>query len=682
MRPRAEFDWREEDSIADTFPPLRLLGGLSLASESLRSVATQHSEKLALRWIRTCSPRAVETIGDLLSVTWSKVLEWRQVGPQRRDLILAFLGKVSTEAATLVTDLSIGPTVLGPEEDYLRYPIDELHLGDELYGVPVTAAQEWEDAIQTLGAWAATVAGGSTWADVIGLADLQRPQDIEEAWRLFAGYQVPLGGQAPASEVIEHYLKQSLSERERTVLLDRIVGPSRRTLDELGTELGVSRERVRQIETRVEAKVLQAYAESPEWRSVRWATDALRSRLGSMAPTQLRQSALPGMRMDEQRITTWLAGYRLQGDFLLAKGFVPPTVRTLPRLAHEGRVIDEFETIEAMMTSGVKHELVDEVIASIDGQSRIDGQLVDWTGSQVDRAISVLEARDEPQDLQSLFELAGGDSFTSFRNRIFESSRIIRVTKGKVGLRSWGGTHYTSITDLMAQRLTSGPMAIDELANELERTYEVSANSVTMYAYAPAFKVTGGTVALRAHHDPYVARDKPQAVHGLFRIGPDTLVWHIDVDADVLRGSGRALPQEIGTFLGIAPGGSALVLRNPYDDLSVNWPETSITGPNIGSLRLHALALRAGEGETLRIAFTKGSSEVAVTMVAPHSDSESPAESLSRLTGLPVNRCGDLQGLAEAIGVSDGQVVETLIKRKDAETSIAAEMVWLSGSID
>jgi hypothetical protein len=155
---------------------------------------------------------------------------------------------------------------------------------------------------------------------------------------------------------------------------------------------------------------------------------------------------------DERRVVTWLAGYRYQDDFLVADSFQCPTVRDLPRLAPGGRAIDEFETIEAMLVAGVKQGVVEEVIDSIDGVTRIDGQLVDWTGGQLARAVAVLEVRDEPQDVEDVFELAGGESLTSFRNRIYESDVIIRVTKNKVGLRSWGGAHYTSITDLMAQR--------------------------------------------------------------------------------------------------------------------------------------------------------------------------------------------------------------------------------------
>ena len=190
--------------------------------------------------------------------------------------------------------------------------------------------------------------------------------------------------------------------------------------------------------------------------------------------------------------------------------FKAPTAASLPRLVTGGSVIDEFEVHEALSAAGVHEAHADALLARIPGLNRVDGQLVAWGTSMTAKAAVVLELRDEPQDVEELFELAGGDSLVSFRNRLYEDPRFIRATKSKVALRSWGGSHYTSVTDLMAQRLASGPMEIDELAHELHNRYEVSAHSVAMYAYAPMFKISGDTVGLRAEQRPI--RSSEQAV--------------------------------------------------------------------------------------------------------------------------------------------------------------------------
>lgn len=653
-------DWREDGTIAETFPPLRRLSGLGLGSSQLEILAISRGAGSTLRCIREHS--AARSVGELLDLTWSEVLCWPLIGPERRDEIVQFLAILSADAHDIQADSEVCFETAEPPHAAAGW---------------ANQPPEWQAAVEVIGAWAATVAGRSTWADILAPSSLPKPSEVDAAWSLLSAVAVPLGTQRPAKEVLAGFLEE-LDDRRRLVLLDRVVGANRRTLGDLGSDLGVTRERVRQIESAIKTEVVQAFENGDDWRSVRWAVDALRGRLGASAPLEARSSALPGMPEPLQQIVSWLAGYRHEGGRLLAEHFRPPKIQDLPRLSREGRVIDEFETIEALLAAGVKQEFIEEIVDSIEGVIRIDGQLVDWTGGQESHAITILEVRDQPEDIEELFELAGGGSLTSFRNRVFDSDRIIRVTKTKVGLRSWGGTHYTSITDLMIQRLSGGPMDIQELASELERTYEVSAASVMMYSYAPVFKITGDMVALRGPSDPYVPREKPQAVQGLFRVAAGTLVWHVVLDTDVLRGSGRSLPPEIGTFLGLVPGGEGVVLRNPYDDVPVTWPENSITGPNIGSLRLHAESLGAQKGDRLRLTFTEGADRIGVTLVPPLALGESPADTLSRLSGLAVADCRNLTALAAAIGVNEDQVVETLVKRKDAPVAAAAETVYLS----
>lgn len=50
---------------------------------------------------------------------------------------------------------------------------------------------------------------------------------------------------------------EMLDDRERMVATERIIQPDPRTLEELGSRLGVSRERVRQIEVKVRSKISQ-----------------------------------------------------------------------------------------------------------------------------------------------------------------------------------------------------------------------------------------------------------------------------------------------------------------------------------------------------------------------------------------------------------------------------------------
>jgi hypothetical protein len=649
----------DDSTLKEVFPGLERLRGLRLDAPVLQAFAEGHRYEMPLRWLRWSR---ADLMDDLLEARWVDILSWPNVGPTKREGIAELLASMSAELADRIAELS-QRAAEGPSQD-----------GEDPDG---TAA--WRDSLEVLAAWTATAVGGTTWGDLVSASGVPRPPDVEEAWERFSRSQLPLG-RSSADQVLAD-LVGSLDHRDASILVDRVLGPSRRTLDEIGQEHGITRERVRQLAQRLEQHLRELLSNSPEWRSVRWAVGLLRDAAGSFAPLEVRARVLPGMHPLHARIVSWLAGYHEVGPHLVVRGFNLPKAHDLPRLPARGRVIDEFELIDTLESSGIKPEFVDVAVSAIDGLRRVDGQLVDWTGSQVDRAIAVLELRDEPQEVLELFSLAGGSSLTSFRNRIYECEQIIRATRNKVGLRAWGGTRYTSITDLMAQRLTSGPMYISDLARELEEVYEVSPNSVSMYAHAPQFKVTGELVALRGPHDPYQPRNKPELVQGLFIVTPGTMHWHVRVDADVLRGSGRAIPPEVGLFIGLYPGDPEVVLHNPVEDVRAAWHPTSITGPQIGSLRRHALSAGLHEGDVLRLVISSVDMSLRVEMVPQLRDGESPAETIRRLTGLPEHRC-DLAGLAQSIGVAESELLDVLRRRKDLELSEVVAELSASGRPD
>ena len=375
------------------------------------------------------------------------------------------------------------------------------------------------------------------------------------------------------------------------------------------------------------------------------------------------------------RLVSWLVGYRVDEQYARTAGFALPIPADCPRLFPGTQVIDEFTLNEVLHESGVHEGLVDFAIGAIEGLGRVDGQLVDWTGSQVDRAKTVLQVRDEPQSLDELFELVGGSSMVSFRNRILDDEEIMRVSKTRVGLRVWGGTRYTTIVGLMMDRLASGPCTIEELGLELQETYEVSANSVSMYAAAPVFKVTGDTIALRGRHDPYIARDKPSTVPGLFVLSEEHLTWNVIVDTELLRGSGRSIPYEIGTFMGLEPGDSIEIACDDGSRIPMSWPETSHTGPQIGSLRSQVVGVGGSETDVVRLGFHPSDMRLSVDVVPPATAGESPSATVSRLTGVDVDRCHDLRALAEAIGVAESDVVAVLQKRREGLLARAAEQL-------
>lgn len=640
----------EHRQLRSLLPPLREVSRLRLGDPEVEAFVRSRLERTALQSLR--SQPSVSTFGDLLELTPAQIAGWPGVDPTWLEVILGFLGHLSANAFDLAESAGLD---INEEPEQVR---------------------EHPAALLLVTRWVATTRGSATWADLLAAAEDPKPAAIEEAWQGLMALAVSPESGATAADVLNGYLG-TLDERHLAILTGRVLSQEGRTLDDLGAEFGITRERVRQIERKMIDRLQQNFAGGDEWEPVRWIAEATAARLGAFAPIDLHTEALRILPDDQAALVTWLLGYRVDSEHARRSNFELPSAAQCPRLYPGTKVVDEFTLAENLREGGVRDDLVDLAIGAIDGLNRIDDQLVDWSGSQVDRAKTVLQVRDEPQGVDELFELVGGSSKVSFRNRILEDEEIMRVTKSKFGLRDWGGTRYTTIVELMADRLASGPRTIEELGQELQETYEVSANSIAMYSSAPIFKVTGDTVALRARNDPYIARDRPSAVPGLFMINDHRAHWTITVDTEILRGSGRSLPHEIGTFLGLAPGDTAEVTCNG-SSVSLSWPETSHTGPIIGSLRAHVEDVGATADSLVRLEFFLTDMRLHLHLVPPVGAGESPSQTLSRITGIEPDRCDDLVALAEALRVEESDLVTALEKRRDGVLARAASL--LSGS--
>jgi hypothetical protein len=95
-------------------------------------------------------------------------------------------------------------------------------------------------------------------------------------------------------------LGEVTDDRRRLILTSRTFAPQRRTYDSLAAEFGVSRERVRQLETSALQQLAQAAMEE-QYASLRWRA-ASAARAGA-APTPEVPGAPPWMR----QLLSWLA---------------------------------------------------------------------------------------------------------------------------------------------------------------------------------------------------------------------------------------------------------------------------------------------------------------------------------------------------------------------------------------
>jgi len=646
-----------QPTIGTHYQHLHWLSRLDLGGPELARFFSSHERRLVLTRFTN---NGIVSPADLIDLTLDDVADWRGIGQGKLRQIVELLDEVEENVCAVLAELAFDSA--GDGGDVEESVIDS-HMTEEPLG--------------TLAAWGAFANGATTLGELDAvLRSEPMPADVELAVRALAAVPLHAPTTGDPMRILMGWV-ESLGERDSDILRSRVVQFEPATLDDIGKRHGVTRERIRQVESQLAAG-LRAKVSEQEWTSVRWAVHRLREGLGAYAPDgELPLVNDQGARSYEFGILLWLAGFvwRKDDGSLLRDGFALPHPATLP-LIDGSPVVDEPRLRSQLLEAGVTERHVDLAIVALRGLRRVDGHLVLWPKSIVSQAMAVLWVRGVPMTPEELAEVMGGSfNLRGFRDRLFNDEQICRVTKSTVGLREWGGGEYTTIVDLMCQRLdATGTRSLAELASELSAEFEVSNNSILAYSAAPIFVVQGGTMRLRRTDEPYVPRHEPEKVRGLYLSGEDVALWHLPVDNDVTRGSGRALPSEIATHMGLTPG-TRVKLVTSQGPLPVSWTETSHTGPNIGSMRSLAVECNAQVGDCLRLTFDRRNHSLTASVRHPHSTDHSLLDQLSALTGLRASACSSRADLAAAVQCRPEMVVDVLRSRGDEDVAGLATLL-------
>ena len=221
------------------------------------------------------------------------LLEFRNSGPRfiaAVRQVIADLGFGGAEARTgrLLAPGDAGPAVAGPVPPA---------------GLPADAARE----LQVVAAWAVAERGAQELGDLLtlasGVGDL--PPDVARSWERIRRISLqPLAGAALGDDNLPRLAQElidELEERRRLILTSRTFAQNRRTYGSLATELGVGRERVRQLEASALQQLAGAAAHD-RYRPLRW-------RAASAAqPDREHAAVIPGAPPWLRKMLSWLAG--------------------------------------------------------------------------------------------------------------------------------------------------------------------------------------------------------------------------------------------------------------------------------------------------------------------------------------------------------------------------------------
>lgn len=498
---------------------------------------------------------------------------------------------------------------------------------------------------------------------------------------------------------IADYVVQDLDPRERQILLQRLAADEPKTLDALGAEFGVSRERIRQIEKAVRLKI----------RDYSW-VGICRESVGRME---------------------WLMHIE-QVESILPAWFTPAEISTAP----EPHMPTLFQLLRAagvvQVTRGIwvtcqiedgpdgdpsiPDDLGDDIVSGLVTQREAEARLValgldpaylpDWFG---DHGFYVRHGRVRPSsetleeflvaEMRELGRPASKDRITkwvegrwsvkSAFNLVQNDPLFARVDTDLYALAEWNLRGYSSIRDSIADLIAEhGPMPVDQVVETITAWYDVESGSVRHYAGAAPFRVRDGEVAF-AGQSTALARGIPPTIYDLnqerqrrhwFRT-PDGYSFRIHVNDDHLRGSGWPTSLMAAVVAGVADGtqwsmdftscpGSLKVTRRFGQQAS------------FGSIRTGLLALDAQLGDIAFIDFVGEPGEVAAVdlrVIPAGAMPSDPFDLALTLVGAELDSVDPQRAVEQALEVESagfaGELVTVAKARQDQALSDALA-IW------
>lgn len=362
-----------------------------------------------------------------------------------------------------------------------------------------------------------------------------------------------------AAELLQRSVS-ALDERAQQILARRFFADRPETLDEIGRDLGVTRERVRQIESRARADMLQVIESGSILGAVSAAVQEL---VGSVLPLADLLRLIPALALPIHTVgqPAWRVvdrlddAYEIKDDWCAVPTILTAQTETLTRLQEQANR-HGVASISALlpMNPNLSEESASPALRNwlIYCGCAVEGDYVFTRVQSIgDRAAAVLSVVGLPMSSQDVLDRLGVErSLASLRNAMTSDDRFERVDRDKWALPEWGMETYTGIRALVREEVArhGGKISMDALIERITGRYTVTASSVAAYAAAPPFETKSGIVRLAVGERD--ARKAPERTRRLYRRA-DGWLYRVLVTRDHLRGSGSPAPMALAGILGL-----------------------------------------------------------------------------------------------------------------------------------
>jgi len=535
------------------------------------------------RGLNMFTRRGYRTVEDIAGLSVEEILDWRNFGAATVSTVLEIL------ADQAVAD-AVAPELGTEDEKVLRASGTEINAQDSTE--PVVDASTIDD-LRVVAEWLA----------LVGLADsplltqtlpIGTPQNVVRARKrlevLTSVGVLGAEGAPDAASVLDRSIRK-LDDRAVGILRDRMFADSPLTLDAIGSQLGVTRERVRQIESKARSALLAELGDSGGGALASLAEAAQRT-IHDVLPLKALLEEIPSLEktVDAVQQPAWRVLDRLDDSYEIEDGWCAcPTVEA-------ARTATATQIEEFVDSYGVA-PLASLDFIDIEPEERkrtITAEWLEYCGYLIDSghlftriqsvqdyAASILSVVGSPLSSDDVIaRFAVERSVRSLRNALAKDDRFTRVDRDRWALSEWGLDTYSDIRSLIREELANngGRAPLDPLVEKITSKFSVSPSSVVAYASSAPFETNDGMVQLAT--SPREVRKTPYQTRRMFR-RPEGWSIRVTVTKDHLRGSGSVAPTAVAAILNLQPG-ETLQLDSPLGPQMVAW--TGIQ-PSFGTIR-------------------------------------------------------------------------------------------------
>lgn len=358
-----------------------------------------------------------------------------------------------------------------------------------------------------------------------------------------------------------------------------------RTLDDIGTELGLTRERIRQLEKSLRQRLAN---ESP---SVSLLASAVAYRFLPLAPAARVAELLTesGLRTLSAVTDIW----ELDEGWVCVPGFSDQVAEALSTFSDDWGVCSLSAIAKPL---GVEADMLADYLRR-DRRLRVeDTRIFTRNDSYQDRAGAALATAGEPMTADEIIAEIGSGNARSMSNQLSADPRFMRVRPETWALSEWGMEEYTTIFDWIARRVdAAGEISLSDLIRDAH-TIGAAESSIRTYCSTGEFVIENGVV--RRAEAPVVNDASPREVPNFYRRG-NTWSLLLVVNSDHLRGSGFGVHRGVCALVDV-PFLGGVELPSRLGPQAVRYNRA---GSTLGTIRRFLLDLGVGEGDRVWLEF-------------------------------------------------------------------------------